>query len=275
MGFDVLVRPAGCFAEVRGGVSAGRACTSQPVVAAIDRGGNVVAAFNDTVNASVTQELPGGGESKTLAWLEQDAVAGVASFAGFTISTTGSGYIVRFTSALISTAITGVAVSSSGTRLMLVQEPKSFVPGAVARVQPWVAVEDVAGRHVDSAFGVLIRAVVLPPEIDFRPNPGAPIPVAGTLKVATVAGVTRFTNLRIDAPGRCFIISLVPPPGSAIASVLSLPFNIEKGKKHEVVVTQEPAGVVPGVLFVVQPKIAMTDLGGHPPPPPCPIPAQP
>jgi hypothetical protein len=261
-GIKVLVRPAGCFAEEGGG---GVACRSQPVVAAIDLGGNVIESFNETVNATVSRTLPGGGESGVLGWFAQQAEEGVAAFSDFTIHETGADYLLRFAAPSASALVRNVTVSSAGTKLRILQEPIGFVPGEVALVQPWVALEDARGRVVDSDFGTPLAAVFLPPEVDYRPNPGAPIPVAGTTVVPDVAGVSRFTNLRLDAPGKCFVLSLVPPERlrGAVAPALSLPFNIARGAVHQVLVTREPAGVVPGQPFEVQPQIAMTDLGGN------------
>jgi hypothetical protein len=189
-------------------------------VTARDSLGNVATGFAGNVSVAIT-----GGTGTAGAALAGTttvaAVAGVATFAGLSVDSAGSGYTLTATAAgtsnATSTAFT--VLSLAPTQLAFTIEP----PASVTALAPFgfsVAAKDGAGNVATGFTGVITVAIA--------GNPAGGT-LSGTLTQSAVAGVATFTGISIDNIGSPYtLIASFPGLTSATSSAISIvaPLNV-------------------------------------------------
>jgi len=111
--FNITVGSAAqvAFTTQPGGGTAGTAWSQQPVVTLQDAGGNTVTGTAQTVTLAI-QNNPGSGTLTCTGGLSKATTTGVATFAGCSISSAGTGYTLTVTGSTVDTTA-GVVVSSA------------------------------------------------------------------------------------------------------------------------------------------------------------------
>jgi hypothetical protein len=130
--------------------------------------------------------------------LTVNAVSGVASFTGCSITKVGSGYTLAATSSPVLTppanANAFTITAGAASQLVFTTEPVAGVPlGTNFATSPKVSVEDANGNVVTSDTGTVTLAIASGPggaSLSCS-NPGFPT-------IAAVAGVATFTNCQIN-----------------------------------------------------------------------------
>jgi hypothetical protein len=156
----------------------------------------------------------------------------------------------------------------------------SYPPSLPHQIQPRLLVRDSSGAVAEydstTEISVMVTSAVPPgtPDavsqvsttqqqiekaLEVRSS-SSPPPLGGFKSVTAQGGFNTFTNLRVDERGLCYRLIFQSP---GLNSAISRPFDIFLGFQKKIMVTREPSGVIPGQHFLVQPAIAVTDLGGN------------
>ena len=130
--------------------------------------------------------------------LTVNAVSGVATFTGCSITKTGTGYTLAATSSPVLTPPVNAnafnVTAGAATKLVFTTQPVGGVPpGTNFATQPKVSVEDVNGNVVTTDTGTVTLSIASGPggaSLSCS-NPGFPT-------IAAVAGVATFTNCQIS-----------------------------------------------------------------------------
>jgi hypothetical protein len=165
--------------------ASGAVLAQQPVVKVEDAAGNVIASDASTVTAT----LSSGGVSVTPA--TKVAVAGVATFTGFTVNAPIGAYTVTFSDGALTSAVsTSVAVTvGAPSQLVITSEPSASVATGVAlSAQPVVKVEDTGGNVVTTVIAGAATAAI-------TTGVGGTITAGATANF--VAGVATFSDLTL------------------------------------------------------------------------------
>jgi hypothetical protein len=174
----------------------GAVLAQQPVVKVEDAAGNVVASDASTVTATLST----GGVSVSPA--TKAAVAGVATFTGFTVNAPVGTYTVTFSDGSLTAAVsTTVSVTvGAPSKLVVTTEPSaSEATGVALAVQPVVKVEDTGGNVVTSVTTGTITAAI---------TAGVGGAVTAGASANIVAGVATFSGLTLTGtPGTAYTLT--------------------------------------------------------------------
>ena len=95
------------------------------------------------------------------------------------------------------------------------------------------------------------------------------VELQGTSMIAATCGVARFTNLRVDRAGSYRLLffsarALQDILGSTLSQNASTStFSVVPGAARQLQVVTRPAGMAAGRVFLVQPQVAVVDVGGN------------
>jgi dUTPase len=220
-------------------------------VSAEDAFGNLNTSFNGPVALSLAANPGGAALGGTLT---VNAVAGVATFTGLTISSVGSGYTLQAASGgLTPTTTNPITVTAPGaaTQLVVTGQPPASV-SAGGNFGLVVKAEDVLGI-VDVSFNGSVTIALAA-----NPSGGA---LAGTLTVNAVNGVATFANLRLDRAGDGYALSA---SANGLQSASSDPFAVTPQAATQLVVQLPLGNVLTGVPFDV--RVVAQDARGNPDP---------
>jgi hypothetical protein len=198
------------FSQQPGAATAG-SIMSTIQVSIEDATGAVVTTANNPITIAISNNPSGGTLSGTLT---VSPVNGVATFSDLSINNPGSNYTLVASAGGTSFTATSTAFSVAGTptQIGFVQQPGNTTPGSMFQAQ--VAIEDVAGNIVTTAFGNVGIAI--------GNNPGGGT-LSGVTTASTVNGVATFANLSINNGGNGYtlVASL-----SGFSNVTSSSFNV-------------------------------------------------
>lgn len=236
------------IAPAAGAVS-GVVLTPQPVVDVVDSGGNIVTTDTSTVTASYT------GAASTLANNTKAAVAGVATFAGLTITapidaTTG---VLNFTDGAFPTLPSvSISVTGAASKLAITTAPSITAANGVALVtQPVVTVEDASGAVVKGDTSTVTATLV-------GGNVGSTI--TNNTKAA-VAGVATFSGLKINALVGPYTLTF---SDGTLTAATSASVAVTLGPASQLVVATSPSTfTASGVVLAQQPVIDVEDSGAN------------
>jgi len=159
-------------------------------VTALDNLGNTATTFHNTVTVSITAGTGtfGAALSGTKTVL---AVAGVATLPDLAINKSGTGYTLSADAAGLVGAISAPFDITAGavTQITFTTQPTTTEAGTAIAPAVEVSARDAAGNTVPSFTDTVTLTLGV--------NPGSGT-LTGTLKVAAVAGVASFADLRID-----------------------------------------------------------------------------
>jgi hypothetical protein len=227
-----------------GGTVDGQVFGTQPVVEILDQTGQPLTTATNTVTVAIAS---GTGTLSGTATVQ--AVGGVATFSGLSISGTGT-----FTLSFASAGLTGVTSASFtvaprvATSLRVVTQPGGAVDGQVFGTQPVVEILDQTGQPLTTATNAVTVAITS--------GQGT---LSGTATVQAVGGVATFSGLSISGTGT-FTLSFV---STSLTAVTSGGFEVAAGVPTSLVIVQQPAGAVAGQPFTTQPIVQILDQTGN------------
>ncbi len=227
------------------------ALVQQPTVQVQDAAGNPVAGVVSVTAAILT----GGGALGGTATVSTNA-AGLASFAGLSITGTVGTRTLSFSSAGLTNAVSGnVAISAGAPTQMAVQvgNGQTATAGSTVPVPPSVVVRDVSGNAV---AGVAVTFAV-------ASGGGSVLPVAAvTTNAGGIAAATSWTLG--PAAGANTLTADAAPVGIAGDPVTFTATAVSGSAGRLGMVTQPPGAATNGIAFTQAPVVQLQDVNGNP-----------
>lgn len=204
----------------------GSAATGAPLpavrVSALDSSGALAPSFSGTVTLALGANPGSGALTGTLS---ETAVNGVATFADLRVDKAGTGYTLHASAAGLAAATSqAFDITSStppppppATQLGFTVQPTNTLPLQTITPAVEVTVLDAQGNPVPGFTGTV--TIVIGHDASLLGN----AVLSGTLSVAAVNGVARFSNLSIDQAGLGYTLRVT---ASGLTSAESASFNI-------------------------------------------------
>lgn len=221
--------------------------TTQPVVAILDAGGNVVLNATTPVTAAVAS-----GTGTLLGTTTVNAVNGIATFTDLAIAgaaTTTIGFSAGTLPAATGspTTSTPLATVQVPRQLGIVTQPGGSPSGAPLAPQPVIEIRDAAGLRVPGSTNAVTASIAS--------GVGT---LGGTTTVNAVNGTATFTNLAVTGGGS---ITLGFASGS-LTGATSASFAVTASPATTLSMLTQPAGAESGLPFTTQPVIEVKDGTG-------------
>ena len=183
------------------------------------------------------------------------AAAGVATFAGLTLSPIGSGYTLQVSGDGLNTTSNAVTVApSAATQLSITPLPSSSV--AAGTPFSLVITAKDANNNVATGFSGIVV-------VSLSSNPGGAI-LGGTLSVSAVGGIATFAGLTINIPQTGYTLQV----SSGNLSTTSQAVTVIPGAATQLDITaQPPTGINAGYLRAGDPfglEVEVKDALGNP-----------
>ena len=233
--------------------NAGAPITPSVQVSIEDAGGNVVTGSTAAVTVAIGTNPNGGTLSGTLT---QNAVAGVATFAGLSINNAGVGYTLKATSgALTSATSTAFTVNAGGAaKLIITAQPTSVAAGASITPPVQVTIEDIDGNVVTSGAGSTTSVTMA-----IGTNPGGGT-LGGTATVSAVAGIATFSNLSINKVGTGYTLTA---SATGLTGATSSLFNVTPGTATQLAFTVQPTSTAAAATITPNVQVSIEDANGN------------
>ncbi len=199
------------------GTQAGAAITPSIQVSVEDAAGNIVTTATD----AITLTLASG--SAALTNTTANAVAGVATFTGFSVLQAGTGYQLTASASGLSSAVSAPFAITSGiaSQLVFIVQPSNTQTHTVISPAIEVGVEDNLGDLVRGATGAVTLA------IGTRGSAGI---LMGTVTQPIVNGIATFDDLAITGAGNGYtLVATASGAGATLAGAESHAFNVAAG----------------------------------------------
>ncbi|HQR17884.1 MAG TPA: hypothetical protein PK948_05920, partial [Gemmatimonadales bacterium] len=223
----------------------------QPRVQVQDAAGNAVAGVRSVTVAINT----GGGVLGGTATINTDAT-GLATFAGLSITGTTGPRTLGFSSAGLTSVVSGTVTITAGTPTQMAVQAgngQSATAGSTVAVPPSVVVRDVSGNPVS---GVAVTFAV-------ASGGGSVLPVAAVNTNAS--GIAAATSWTLGvAAGANTLTADAAPAGIAGDPVTFTATAVAGGAGRLGIVTQPPAAAVNGAAFSQAPVIQLQDVNSNP-----------
>ncbi|HEX7289730.1 MAG TPA: hypothetical protein VF250_01275 [Conexibacter sp.] len=234
-----------------GGATGGAAFPTQPVVTAVDAGGNTVTGFSSTVSLSIVSGT--GTSGATLSNCDSSRRNGVTTFDSCEIDLAGSGYQLR------ASASGGLRGDSAAfdvtvgpvTRIDFTSEPAGAVVRSPFATQPVVTAQDAGGNAVPTYDRTVTLTIVKNSGASGATLSGC----TGTLR----GGVTTFAGCQLDKVASDY--QLRASDGSRTTDTND--FAVVAGAATQLVVTTPPSGASGGSAFSTQPVVTARDADGN------------
>ena len=241
-----LTEPTGGFG--------GQPLGTQPVVAVVDAGGNVVTGNTDSIQLSIAS---GGtsGAAVSCTTNPVNAIGGEATFQACSINLAGSGYVLQANDSAISASKTSSPIdiaAGSASAISFLSEPSGGAGGAAFGTQPVVALTDSGGNPIAGPVTLAIKGGT--------GTPGAHLSCAANPQGAISSGAT-FSSCSVDLTGSGYVLTAT----SGLLSVDSTGFSVSPGGVAKAAFSQDPVSATGGGLLSPQPIVSLTDAGGHNP----------
>lgn len=231
-----------------GGATGGLAFPTQPVVTAVDAGGNTVTSYSSTVSLSIQS----GPRSSSLSGCRSSRVNGVVSFAGCELDKAGT-YVLRATDSGFrsddSDSFT-VAVGPAA-QLLFTSAPSSATAGTAFSTQPVVIAADAGGNTVSGYAGTV--------SLSISPGTGTAGATLSGCRGTLASGTTTFSGCRIDRSGSGY--KLRADDGTVTGD--SSTFTVSAGSVSTIAFTTQPSGATGGTAFTTQPVVTAFDALGN------------
>ncbi len=259
--------------------TAGVAWSTQPVVEVRNLSGQrIVTDFSTQITLTITPGTPTTGGPGTLTCTggnTRTVSAGVASFAGCSINTAGTGYQLRATATSSSTVPNGSRADSLGFNISAAPQvafttqplgaSASVVPtgpaGTPFSIQPVVVIRNAAGQQITMDFTSRVALSIAPG----TPTSGGPgtLTCTGGNTVTVSAGVATFTGCSITPAGVNYKLRATVSSSTTVTPgifVDSLPFTITQSVA-QIALTTYPSVVIWGDPFTA--TVQFTGGGNH------------
>ena len=243
---------------------AGLPPASPTQVQVVDAAGNVVTTGPDATATVTLSVVVGGGLGGTIS---AAASAGVATFAGYTLSATGPGVILRFTKAdttgsggrgALAVNAPGIVVSPGPiSQLMFTSQPGAAVAGQAWALQPVLKIADAGGNLASSGPDSNLTV-----SLSMVGAPGALSPIPTTV---ASGGVATFSALQVAgaSPSRRLRATATTTGGTAL-SVDGIAFPVLAAAPTTLAFTRQPGGGLAAAAWATQPALALFDAYGNP-----------
>ncbi len=223
-------------------------------VTAMDAFDNPVTSFTGAVNLGLATN-PGGITFGTPAVV---AVAGVATFSGFTITRAASGYSFLASSGSLTPATSTLfdVVSGAPAQLAFTSVPgnQTVTQGVPITPPRQVVIQDAFGNSATTATDNVT--------IDIGANPGGSV-LGGTPTQAAIAGVAAFPDLTLNEVGTGY--TLIATSGN-LTPATSAPFNVVAVTGLHLVFTTQPSNVTAGTFIAPAVVVTAQDAQNNPVP---------
>jgi hypothetical protein len=227
------------------------------VVTVEDAGGNPATGDTSTVTLSITAGTPATGGPGALSGCAPTAAsAGVASFAGCSIDTEGTGYQLHAVDGSLTAADSTTFNVTVGTasQLAFAVSPGGATGGTAFTTQPVVAVEDAGGNRVTTDASTPTLSITAG-----TPTGGGSGALSGCTP-STSQGATTYTSCSINTASTGYELHAVD---GAFTTADSATFDVTVGQASQLVFTVQPGGAVAGSAFGTQPVVTIEDAGGN------------
>lgn len=221
--------------------------TTQPVVTAVDAGGNTVTSYTSTVTLSIRSGT--GADDAVLSGCRGTRVNGVVTFAGCQIDLADPGYRLRATDSGFRSADsdTFAVVAGPLARLAFTTQPSTSTAGRALATAPVVTGADAAGNPVAGYSGTITLSVTRDPSVLSGCTP------------AVRSGATTFSNCSISRSGSGYVLHA----SDGTLSGDSSSFTVNAGSATQLQFTTQPAGAIRGAAFTTQPVVTAFDSLGN------------
>ena len=246
---------------------AGAPIPIQPVVAAMDRGANIMAQYSQKVSAII---FNGDKNDWTMSGTRTIIFRnGIATFTNLRIDRASCCLALEF--GVASGLVTGYsqnfcAYPSNPTRLAFSRSPAGVMPGIPLATQPILAMVDDYGNPVTTRT-CQVGCNLLSSNVSASLDGDMPASLLGNVTVGFVGGVAQFTSLRIDRAGtHSLSFHAVPPSTLASLSPTVLVSEPAIDRATKLIIVTQPygfAGDVAGRHISVQPRVAIADIGDN------------
>jgi hypothetical protein len=225
------------------GASSGLAFSTQPAVQVQDAFGNLVTSSTASITAAIAS---GGGTLGGTATV--NAVGGIASFTGLSISGTAGARTLQFTASGLTTATSAsfaLGVGQPATLAFVTAPPASDSSGVAFLTQPVVDVVDGAGNRDTTINGVV---TVSSPSGSFSGN-----------SVTLTKGRATFTGLTLSGTIGSYVLTFSDGTRSVQANVTLVP-----GRAAALAFTTSPSATASsGAALAAQPVVKVVDGAGN------------
>ncbi len=226
---------------------------TSPTVTVEDASGNAVGTANSIV-LSVTG-APGGVTLSCTGSTTEATVAGVAAFAGCSMTGAAATYTLHATNGTFTADSTSIVLGvGAATDLVFTTQPSGTAPsGAAFGTDPSVTVEDAGGNTVTAASSIVLSVTGAPA--------GVTLACSGTTTTkATVAGVAAFTGCSITGVTATYSLHATNGTVTGDSSDVVLTF----GAATQLVFTDQPSGTATNAAaFAADPSVSVEDASGN------------
>ncbi|HLL52693.1 MAG TPA: hemagglutinin, partial [Myxococcaceae bacterium] len=214
-----------------------------------DAFGNTATQGSATVTVALGENPGNGTLSGTLSVA---AVAGVARFGDLSVDRDGTGYTLVASSGPLSNATSHRfdITASSATQLAFTVQPSSTVAGVAIAPAVEVALLDALGNPTPSSASVTLT-------LDAHAAGGT---LSGTVTVAAVNGVARFTNLIVDKVGAGYTLSAA---SGTLTGATSGAFDVAPAAPVALAFTAQPSNTTAGAFISPAVQVAVRDAFGN------------
>jgi len=228
---------------------AGAPMTPAVQVAVQDQFGNTVPTATNAISLAFGNNPTGATLSGDL---NNNAVAGVATFPDLSVNLTGVGYTI-VASATGLTAATSQPFNigfGTATKLAFIQQPTNVQAGSIIAPAVTVAIQDANGNTVATATDSVF--------LNLGANPGGSS-LSGN-RVQAVAGIATFNGLVLTAAGNGY--TLVASSGS-LTGATSTPFNVTSGSGVRLEFIQHPTSAQAAAAITPAVTVRMVDINNN------------
>ena len=220
-------------------------------VRALDALGNLATDFTGDVHMALGVSPTGQDLQGTTT---VTAVNGVANFLLLSVNAAAFGYTLAASTAALpeATSVPFDVLIGPASHLDFQVRPKNEIAGTPIG-DPYVQLRgEDAGGNLDTTFTGVVT-------VGIAANPGGGT-LSGTIAVAAVGGLAKFSDLSIDKAGTGYTLTFA---ASGLLSVTSLEFNITSAAATRVVFTIQPTSTVAGATISPPVRVTALDAFGN------------
>ena len=250
-----------------GGVNPGAALATQPAVEVEDANGNPILSSPPAVTLSITTGT--GNSAGTLTCTTNPVTpstsTGIATFAGCSISASGSGYTLTAKTSSPSLSVASSSFTINGpTKLVFTTEPATGALTAGACNTFTVTSENSSGTATDPTSQLTVNLATGHSGGTFYSGSGCTGSITSTSIGTSASAVTvYYEDTTATTTGYTVTAATSTLPG--ITTATSNSYTVVAGAASKLVWSTEPAGNVnPGAALSTQPAVEVEDANGNP-----------
>ncbi len=251
--FPILPGPASqlVFAVQPTTITGGTIFSPTVKVRALDALGNLATDFTGDVHMELGVSPSGQALQGTTT---VTAVNGVANFLLLSVNAAAFGYTLAASTAALpeATSVPFDVLIGAASHLDFQVRPKNEIAGTpIGDTYIQLRGED-AGGNLDTTFTGVVT-------VGIEANPGGGT-LSGTMAVAAVGGLAKFSDLSIDKAGTGYTLTFA---AAGLLSVTSLEFNITSAAATRLVFTVQPTNAAAGATITPAVRVTALDAFGN------------